>query len=136
MMSTPNPVQNGLVTNLPRPEANVTGVAQSGIDLVGKRIEMLKEILPRLSRLAIIFSRDGDAVFQEQLERNATTAAATLGFFWQAFRPIAAEDFEELFSRLKTEDFDAVYIAPGPLSYAKSVQDRGAGGAASVADSR
>jgi putative ABC transport system substrate-binding protein len=48
MQSTPNPVETGLVTNLPRPEANVTGTAQSGADNISKRLQLLKQMLPRL----------------------------------------------------------------------------------------
>jgi ABC-type uncharacterized transport system substrate-binding protein len=44
MISTPDPVEHGLVTSLPQPEANVTGVAQSSPELISKRIEVLKEL--------------------------------------------------------------------------------------------
>src|SRR5262245_30878604 len=52
MISTPDPVEYELVTNLARPEGNVTGVAQSSPELISKRIEVLKELHPGLARLA------------------------------------------------------------------------------------
>jgi putative tryptophan/tyrosine transport system substrate-binding protein len=54
MATTPDPVRTGFVSNLARPEANVTGVAWFGFDILPKRIELLKEIVPDLKRLAII----------------------------------------------------------------------------------
>jgi len=54
MFGAADPVRYGLVTNLARPEANVTGVAYWGSDLLPKRIELLKEVVPQLRRLAII----------------------------------------------------------------------------------
>jgi putative tryptophan/tyrosine transport system substrate-binding protein len=60
MLSTPDPVEAGLVTNLPRPEANVTGTAQSGADTTSKRLELQKQMLPRLARLAIIWWAKSD----------------------------------------------------------------------------
>ena len=64
MMSTPDPVEAGLVTNLPRPEANVTGTAQSGADNASKRMQML----PRLERLAIIWWAKSDPVHRAYRE--------------------------------------------------------------------
>jgi len=78
MQSTPNPVEVGLVTNLPRPEANVTGTAQSGADNISKRMGLLKQMLPRLQRLAAIWWARGDPIFIEQATKEAT-AAASLG---------------------------------------------------------
>ena len=60
MLSTPSPVETGLVTNLARPEANVTGTAQSGADNTSKRLQMLKQMLPTLARLAVIWRAGSD----------------------------------------------------------------------------
>jgi putative ABC transport system substrate-binding protein len=79
MISTPNPVETGLVTNLPRPEANVTGTAQSGADNSSKRLQLLKQMLPSLARLAIILRAGTDTLFAEIVTKDATAAASTLG---------------------------------------------------------
>jgi putative ABC transport system substrate-binding protein len=118
MLSTPNPVEAGLVTNLARPEANVTGTAQSGSDNISKRMQMLKQMLPGLARLAIIWWADGDPLFIERAEKDATATAGRLGFAWQAFRAAVPEDYDKIFAQLATEEFDAAYVPPGPLSYA------------------
>jgi putative ABC transport system substrate-binding protein len=118
MLSTPNPVETGLVTNLPRPEANVTGTAQSGADNTSKRLQLLKQMLPGLARLAIIWWARGDPAFIERATKEATAAASTLGFALQAFSVAVPEDYDSIFARLTAEGFDAAYVPPGPFSYA------------------
>jgi putative ABC transport system substrate-binding protein len=115
MVATPNPMESGLVANLARPGANVTGVASSGRETAAKRIELLKRLLPRLAKLAVIERKDGDAVVHAQLEKDITDAGTKLGFTWQAFSPAASEDYDAIFARLAAQGFDAAYVEPGPL---------------------
>jgi putative tryptophan/tyrosine transport system substrate-binding protein len=115
MVATPNPMESGLVANLARPGANVTGVASSGREVAAKRIELLKRLLPRLAKLAVIERKDGDAVVHAQLEKDITDAGTKLGFTWQAFSPAASEDYDAIFARLAAQGFDAAYVEPGPL---------------------
>src|SRR5215467_15789762 len=61
MLMPADPVQNGLLTSLARPEGNVTGVAFFGSELGGKRLEFLKEIVPHLRRLALVASEHQDS---------------------------------------------------------------------------
>src|SRR5205809_36923 len=59
MSSSVDPVGNGLVASLARPGGNVTGFsADAGSEILGKRFELLKEILPNLSRVGILFNPD------------------------------------------------------------------------------
>ena len=115
MVTTPNPVEAGIVTNLEKPEANVTGVASSGRDVAVKLIGLVKRLLPRLTKLAVIERNAGDAVVHAQFEKDVTEASTKLEFSWQAFNPAAAEDYDKIFARLAAEGFDAAYIEPGPL---------------------
>jgi putative ABC transport system substrate-binding protein len=115
MVTTPNPVESGLVTNLARPEANVTGVVSSGREVAAKRIELLKRLLPRLAKLAVLERKGEDSVVHAQLEKDIADAAAKLGFTWQAFQPGKQEDYDAIFARLAAEGFDAAYVEPGPL---------------------
>jgi putative tryptophan/tyrosine transport system substrate-binding protein len=72
-----DPVGSGLVTSLAKPGGNVTGLSLQAANLAGKRIELLREVVPQLGRLAIIFNV-GNA--QPILEMGETEAAArTLG---------------------------------------------------------
>src|SRR5271170_1274916 len=72
-----DPVGNGLVSSLARPGGNVTGLSIQAAELAGKRIELLREVVPQLHRLAIIFDAGNT---QPVLEMGQTQAAArTLG---------------------------------------------------------
>jgi len=115
MVGTPDPVGAGLVTNLARPEANVTGVAWFGFDIMPKRVEMLKEVLPKMQRLAIIFTAHNDPKVFELLEANAAIAAKQFGISYEIFRPAVPEDFDQIFSHLSDQHFDAAYIQPNAL---------------------
>jgi putative tryptophan/tyrosine transport system substrate-binding protein len=65
-----DPVKSGIVTNLARPGANVTGLSSMGSDLSGKRLELLKEALPGASRVAVLWnqSTQGSALVLRELE--------------------------------------------------------------------
>lgn len=120
MISTPDPVEHELVTNLPRPEGNVTGVAQSSPELISKRIEVLKELHPRLARLAIIErSKIGpDDTYSDLLKANVNIAARRFDFTWESFVANAPEDFPKVFAQMVAGGFDSVYIPPGPVPFA------------------
>jgi putative ABC transport system substrate-binding protein len=115
MVATPDPVESGLVPNLVRPGANVTGTVSSGREVATKRIALLKRLVPRLAKLAVIERHGGDAVVRAQLEKDFTALAADLEFTWQAFSPAVPEDYDALFARLAAEGFNAAYVEPGPL---------------------
>jgi putative tryptophan/tyrosine transport system substrate-binding protein len=122
MLSTPDPVREGFVTNLARPEANITGIGEFGLDLVAKRIELLKDMLPRLARLAIVWSvvtRSGpDPAYANPLYDDVTTTAAALGFSWNAFKAIVPEDYDGIFAQAAAQEFDAAYMVPSPRAFA------------------
>jgi ABC-type uncharacterized transport system substrate-binding protein len=122
MVSTTDPVENGLVTNLPRPEANVTGVASSTPELISKRIELLKEMLPRLTRLALIHAGMPGGTYSKLATDNIALAAARFGFTWREFTVTAPEDVIGIFAQLATEGFDAVYAPPTPLIYGRQAE--------------
>ena len=83
MVASIDPVVAGFVTTLARPGGNITGVANLSRDLSAKRIEMLQEIFPRLSRLAIL--RDADGPGPKIAFRNHETAAQALNVPVQSF---------------------------------------------------
>lgn len=77
MVAQGDPVGVGIVKSLARPEANVTGVSNATVELVGKRLQLLHELLPRARRIAVIMN-PGDGNAETQLG-NARATAATLG---------------------------------------------------------
>jgi putative ABC transport system substrate-binding protein len=116
VMIAPDPVGLGLVTNLARPEANVTGFAWFGQDILPKRVEILKEVQPQMQRLAIIHTAHGDPKVLESLEVNAAIAAKQFGLSFQLLLSAMPEDYDKIFSQLSDQHFDAAYILANPLA--------------------
>lgn len=77
MVSVADPVGVGLVASLPRPGGNITGVTNIAAELAGKRMEILKEIIPAASRVAVLINPD-DPIAPVQMD-SAKTAADKLG---------------------------------------------------------
>lgn len=74
MVGVADPVGVGLISNLARPGGNITGITNIGAELAGKRLEILKELIPALSKVAVLIN-PGDPVARPQLE--SAHAAAT-----------------------------------------------------------
>jgi putative tryptophan/tyrosine transport system substrate-binding protein len=103
-----DPVASGLVASLAKPGGNVTGLSLQAANLAGKRIELLREVVPRLRRLAIIFNV-GNA--QPALEMEETQAAArTLGLEVASLEIRRAGDIAPAFDTVKGQA-DALYVA-------------------------
>jgi putative ABC transport system substrate-binding protein len=107
-----DPVGGGLVASLARPGGYVTGLSLQSTDLAGKRVELLREVVPRLRRLAIIV----DVGFpQSALElAEAQAGARTLGIEVAPLEIRRAEDIAPAFEALKPEA-DALYVVGAPL---------------------
>src|SRR5215510_1374143 len=110
-----DPVGSGLVASLAQPGGNVTGLSLQATNLAGKRLELLREVIPQLSRLAIIFNV-GNA--QPVLEMGETEAAArTLGVEVAPLEIRRVEDFSPAFQAIKAKA-DALYVAIDQLMVA------------------
>ena len=94
-----DPVGNHLVASLARPGGNVTGLATLAADLAGKRLELLREIVPGLRRLAIM-GNIGNPFIVEEL-REARTAAGTLGLEVVTLEIRHSQDIAPAFEELK-----------------------------------
>ncbi len=102
-----DPVGSGLVANLAKPGGNVTGLSLQATNLAGKRIEFLREVLPQLRRLAIIFNVGNDQTVLEMAETQA--AARTLGLEVAPLEIRRAEDIVPAFEAVKGQA-DALYV--------------------------
>jgi putative ABC transport system substrate-binding protein len=111
-----DPVGSGLVASLAKPGGNVTGLSLQAANLAGKRIELLREVVPQLRRLAIIFNA-GNA--QPVLEMGETEAAAgTLGIEVAPIEIRRVEDFGPAFREAVKAKADALYVAIDQLMVA------------------
>ncbi len=111
-------LRSGIVNNLAHPEANVTGLAPMTFDLTAKRIDVVKELLPKLSKLAIVyFVRTApDPVDDEQMRKDVAKSAEALGISWSAFYP-TSENVEQIFAQIAADRFDAAYIWTTAVSF-------------------
>ena len=107
-----NPVVNGLVASLARPGGNATGLTNQTADLAGKRIELLREIVPDLRRLAIIANVDNPSVMLDIGEVQA--AAGALGLEAAISEIRRAEDIAPAIEALQGRA-EALYVAGDPL---------------------
>ena len=107
-----DPLGGGLVASLSRPGGNVTGLSQQAADVVGKRLTILRDILPGLRRLAILTDV---SIAQSVVETDEIVAAVRpLGIEVTRLEIRRAEDIAPVFATLKSEA-DALYICTGPL---------------------
>jgi ABC-type uncharacterized transport system substrate-binding protein len=105
-----DPVGSGLVASLAHPGGNVTGLSIQGTETAGKRLELLREVVPQLQRLAILFDFGNP---QPVLEMGETQAAArTFGLEVVPLVIQRAEDIAPAFATLKA---DALYVAEDHL---------------------
>jgi len=107
-----DPVATGLVASLARPGSNITGVSSQGTDLATKRLQILRETVPGLRRLAIMGNVDNPASVLDMAKVHA--AARTHGLDAAIFEIRGAEDLVPTFEALKGR-MDALYIPPDAL---------------------
>ena len=107
------PVASGLVATLARPGGNVTGLATLGADLAGKRLELLREVVPGLRRLAIMGNVANVFTVLELHELQG--AAHTLGLEVATLEIRRAQDIAPAFEALKSRA-DALYVCPEGLA--------------------
>src|SRR5205823_307862 len=102
-----DPVGTGLVASLARPGGNVTGLSNQTGDLAAKRVELLREVLPRLGRLAILSNIGNPAAAADM--REVETTARMLGLEAVTSELRRAEDIAPAFEALKGRA-DALYV--------------------------
>jgi putative tryptophan/tyrosine transport system substrate-binding protein len=108
-----NPVANGLVASLNRPGGNVTGLTNQTADLAGKRLELLREVVPSLRRLAIMANVDNPSVMLDVGEVRA--AARALGLEVATLEIRRAEDIASAIDASLQGRAEALYVAGDPL---------------------
>jgi putative ABC transport system substrate-binding protein len=107
------PVEMGLVANLARPGGNVTGLTTLSFELSAKRLELLKEGLPKLTRVAALYAPDPRVA---STLKEMASAARSLGIRLQPLEARGSEDFDRAFAEMAREQADAVVLLPTALS--------------------
>src|SRR6266700_6254260 len=113
-----DPVRDGLVASLARPGANLTGSTFLGPELVPKRLELLKQTLPKASRVAALWhpSAFGEQTMRNMLEETED-AARRLGVQLQLVRVGAPGELDRAFSTLTTGRADALVVFPSAMLF-------------------
>ena len=104
-----DPVEAGLIDSLARPGGNVTGITNLTIDLGGKRLELFKEALPKLARVAVLYDPANPSTTREAKE-DLLIAARALKLTIQPWEVRAADDFEKVFAALNKQRPGGLYL--------------------------
>ena len=123
MAASGDPLGSGLVASLARPGGNVTGMSLMVPDLGGKRLELLKELLPRLARVAVLW--DAANPFPAIVFKETQAAAQALAIDVQSLEVRAADDFDGVFEVARKQRPDALMTVEDPLTfnYQKRIAD-------------
>ncbi len=110
-----DPVGSGFVASLARPGGNITGLSTLAPELSGKQLELLKEIFPKLSHLAVLgdSSEPGNAQNLKELER----AAKAFGVKLQHLDVVSPKDIEIAFRAASKGRAGAVLVLPSPVTF-------------------
>ena len=110
-----DPVEAGLVESLARPGGNVTGLTNLTRELGGKRLELLKEAVPKLARVAVLYDPANPASVLE-VKEVLPVAARALGLTIQPWEVRAADDFDRVFAAMSKQRPDGLYVPGGPAN--------------------
>lgn len=113
-----DPVRAGIVPSLGKPSGNVTGLSSLALELEGKRLELLKEFVPKVSRVGVFWHSENP--YSALAFKEVEAAARTLGVRLHAVRLTGPSDLETAFATLKRERVEALVIH----GYVATLQNR------------
>jgi len=116
MVNTPDPVSLGLVASLARPGGNITGLTSLSVDVSLKQLEFLKEAIPRVARIAVLWNPDNPwhPVTVKGLEGSGRSLGVQLQFL-----PLRSPDeFDRTFQEILAKRAQAILILADPMTFA------------------
>jgi len=113
MAGAGDPVAAGLVESLARPAGNVTGLSQMSPELAGKRLELLTEIVPKLSRVAVLWNPQGAVA--KQSWKEVQLPARQLGIQLHSLEVRSPDDFDKAFEDATRLRAGALFIVAHPM---------------------
>jgi len=116
-----DPVRLGLVTSLARPEGNLTGVNIFNVELVAKRLELLRELMPEAKRVAVLVNPSA-VTTTETTVRDVEVAARAMGLQIQVVGADTGREIDAAFANLARERPDAVFVGSGPFFSGRRMQ--------------
>jgi putative ABC transport system substrate-binding protein len=112
-----DPIEASLIESLAHPGGNVTGITLLARELGGKRLELLKEAVPKLARVAVLYDPAASSPVHE-VKELLPVAARALGLTIRSWEARAADGFEKVFAAINKERPDGLYVTGGPLTTA------------------
>jgi len=116
-----DPVKLGLVANLARPGGNATGINFFTSEVIGKRLRLVHDLIPKAVRVAVLVNPRNASVAESTL-REAQGAAATMGLQIQNHNASTIAEIDAAFAALARERPDALFVAPDALLVNRGVQ--------------
>jgi putative ABC transport system substrate-binding protein len=116
-----DPVKRGLVVSLARPGGNLTGVNFFSVELAAKRLEVLRELAPKATRIAVLVNPANPANAETTL-REVGAAAGAMGLQIQVLHANTSSEIDAAFANLVHERCDALYVGSGPPFSNRTVQ--------------
>jgi putative ABC transport system substrate-binding protein len=113
MAAVGDPVATGIVKSLAHPGANVTGLSQMTPDLTGKRLGLLKELVPDLSAIALLYNPEDPLSVLDWTE--ARRSAQTLGIRFQSMRISKTSDLDKALTEISALHLGALVMMPAPV---------------------
>jgi putative ABC transport system substrate-binding protein len=116
-----DPVELGLVASLARPGGNLTGISFLSIELAAKRLELLRELVPAATRIAVLVNPANPAN-AESTVRDVETAARAMGLQIQVLNASNGREIDAAFTNLARDRPDALFVGPDQLFTLRHVQ--------------
>ena len=116
-----DPIAAGLVTSLARPGGNVTGVTNINTELVSKRLELLRELVPKATVVALLVNPTSPEI-AESVSKDLHLTASSLGLEFHILQASSERDFDSVFAALARLRVGALVIAPDAFFISRSEQ--------------
>jgi putative ABC transport system substrate-binding protein len=113
MLGVSDPVASGLVVSLARPGGNITGTSSQTAEVSGKSLELLKAVVPKLSRVAVLWN-PANTIFQAQLLKATERAAGVLGLQIDKFGARNIDELDRAFVAISNARADALMVLGDP----------------------
>jgi ABC-type uncharacterized transport system substrate-binding protein len=117
-----DPVRHNLVASLARPGGNLTGINFFSSELVAKRLELLRELVPRAARVAVLVNPAQPDIGRERAEKEVEAAARALGLQIQILNATSSHEIDAAFAALVRERADALFVSPDGFFNGRRVQ--------------
>jgi putative ABC transport system substrate-binding protein len=120
-VSGADPVRAGLVSNLARPDGNLTGISFVASELTAKRLELLRELVPGAKRIAVLVN-PANAELAETTLKDIEHAARAIEVQIQIFNATTGREIDAVFANLGRDRPDALFVGGDPLFASRRVQ--------------